>query len=475
MAGFLSPHWYLTVLGLLVFGLVLVFLFQQKRRLLSIWSFELPSWIVTREVLALFFFSLLALAYARPYIGYEDISLPDHGDDVVIVFDVSRSMAAEDVKPNRLVFAKRKLLDLIDLFQSRGQGDKVSLVLFAGTSYTFCPLTSDYGVLKTFVEAIELSLISSEGSNLNIALGQALKVLQEVESRYGRIVVITDGEDNDFSLQNVLESLGKGEVPISVLAVGTESGAPIPAGGGRFVKDDEGEIVISRLQSGALQELARETGGTFQIAQLGDGDLERLARSVNPLRATGLLSSEAESTTVRSYKEIGPLLVALALFVHFISIFLRSGRGFVIFVACAFFGSLGNARAELPSISSLSPYEAKQLYENGNFDEAEAVFSREIREHPDDVRSLQAYASTLFQKKDYKNARKYFEQAAQAAKLSKDRFENLYNAGTSALFGQEPEEAVPLLEESLKVKSNDLAAQENLNLARKLLEQKQEQ
>jgi Mg-chelatase subunit ChlD len=221
---------------------------------------------------------LLAMlsALARPYCGMERVEVPYFGADRVIVFDVSQSMLTRDLGSTRLAVAKRKANDYVRRLVEEGRSDRIGLVLFAGNAYQYCPLTSDHAVLKQFIENISPQLVASLGSNLAAGLEVALHSLKRAKSRTGEVLVISDGESGS-ELDRQLSGLRKLRVIVDALGIGTTRGKPIEVDQGRFLRDERNEIVVSRLESAALEKLAQDTGGRYTAATVsGDADLDVL-------------------------------------------------------------------------------------------------------------------------------------------------------------------------------------------------------
>ncbi len=223
------------------------------------------------------FFSILAvffmiLALTQPRWGYEWKELTQEGVDIIVALDVSTSMLAEDIKPNRLSRAKRKISDLLDMLE----GDRIGLVAFAGTAFIQCPLTLDYTALKLFLDATDTDLISAKGTALAEAMRKSISAFRTGDDRSRTIILITDGENHEGTPLKVADSAARQGIKIFTIGIGGDSGAPIPDTAGDFKKDAEGEIVLTRLGETMLQKIALETGGTYVRSVTGDLDLNKI-------------------------------------------------------------------------------------------------------------------------------------------------------------------------------------------------------
>ena len=222
-------------------------------------------------VLAIIF---LILALTRPRWGYQWENLHQRGVDVIVALDVSNSMLAEDIKPNRLERAKRKISDLLDMME----GDRIGLVAFAGTSFVQCPLTLDYGAARLFLSAIDTQLIPIQGTALGNAIKTSVKAFRSQEKKSKALILITDGEDQTGKALSAAKSASDQGVKIYTIGIGGEIGAPLPnpSGTGGFRKNQQGEVILSKLDETTLQQIALETGGTYVRSVTGDIDLNTI-------------------------------------------------------------------------------------------------------------------------------------------------------------------------------------------------------
>ena len=222
-------------------------------------------------VLAILF---LILALTRPRWGYQWENLHQRGVDVIVALDVSSSMLAEDIKPNRLERAKRKISDLLDMME----GDRIGLVAFAGTSFVQCPLTLDYGAARLFLSAIDTQLIPVQGTALGNAIKTSVKAFRSQEKKSKALILITDGEDQMGKALSAAKSASDQGVKIYTIGIGGEIGAPLPnpSGAGGFRKNQQGEVILSKLDETTLQQIALETGGSYVRSVTGDIDLNTI-------------------------------------------------------------------------------------------------------------------------------------------------------------------------------------------------------
>jgi Ca-activated chloride channel family protein len=266
--------------------------------------------------------ALLILAAARPQWGVGEVEVEQEGIDVVIALDISRSMLAEDIAPNRLARAKAELAGLIDSLE----GDRVGLVFFAGAAFPQCPLTVDYAAARLFLSQADPSMISAQGTSLAVAVQTALDLFDEESGRSRIILAVTDGEDFEGGLPALRDQLADRQVALYAVGIGTSEGSPIPLldDYGRrqgFVRDREGKVVISRLEEADLISIVQATGGVYARTGRGGLDVDRLRREIAALEG-----SAYRSQRVASYQERFVMPLALALLLLVAESFVRDRR-----------------------------------------------------------------------------------------------------------------------------------------------------
>lgn len=262
---------------------------------------------VVRHVLVISALLLLVLAWAMPRVGRGMRVIKREGTDVVIALDVSVSMLAEDVSPSRMEVAKRAVDGLI----SRLPEDRFALVGFAGEAFVHCPLTTDAGALAMFVDFLNPGVTPEQGTNIGAAIGAGLEALGGSSGRGKAIIIVTDGEDHVGNLEGPLREAEAANVRIFTLGVGTPAGEPIPirdrAGNVTSYKRDESDnVVVSRLDTDVLEEIARTTGGESYVLGLGDRAMSKIARAIE-----GMEKGVLEERTFESYLELFQVPLAL--------------------------------------------------------------------------------------------------------------------------------------------------------------------
>ena len=242
---------------------------------------DVKFWL-TFSALALIIFML-----ARPQFGSKMETVKRSGVETVIALDISNSMLAEDVTPSRLDKSKKLIARLIDTFNN----DKVGLNVFAGEAFTQLPITSDYISAKMFLESINPSLISTQGTDIGAAIRLAIKSFTPNDGVGKAIIVITDGENHEGGAIEAAQEAAEKNMQVFILGVGSPNGSPIPVerGSNDFRRDKNGEVIVTKLNEPMCQEIAKAGNGVYirvdnsnsaekilneQIAKLAKTDVE---------------------------------------------------------------------------------------------------------------------------------------------------------------------------------------------------------
>ena len=248
-------------------------------------------------------FALLALAAARPQFGSKLREEKSRGVEMMLAVDVSNSMLAEDFEPNRLERTKYAIGKLFDGLQQ----ERVGLVVFAGEPKVQLPITSDYRMAQAFAKRISTSLVGEQGTAVGKALQQAMLAFSSQSEKSRVIVLITDGENHEDDALEAARMAKEQGIRIYTIGIGTPEGAPIRVGGD-FVKDEKGEMVVSKLDERMLEQIAAITDGAYVRATKQSIGLDEIVRSINDME-----KSELSTVRFEEYNEQYQYLVAAAL------------------------------------------------------------------------------------------------------------------------------------------------------------------
>lgn len=205
---------------------------------------------------------LLLIAVAGPQWGFHWEEVQREGVDLILAVDTSRSMLAEDVKPNRLERAKLGIQDLV----AQLRGDRVGLVAFAGSAFTQCPLTLDYAAFGESLRALQIGIIPKGGTAIAEAMRTSIDAFEGHQGKHTALILITDGEDHGGDIDEAIQQASERGIRIYTVGIGSPDGDLIPItvdGQQTFVKDRKGQVVKSRLDEAVLQKVAAETNGAY--------------------------------------------------------------------------------------------------------------------------------------------------------------------------------------------------------------------
>jgi Ca-activated chloride channel family protein len=321
---FAAPAWLFGLVALPVVALLEALLTRRDRertaRLVS-----RPLWprIVRREdervrflrvSLLLLGLAGLLVALARPQWGVVREKVEREGVDVVLALDSSGSMATADVPPSRFFLARAALLSLV----SRLEGDRFALVAFEGEAYPLVPLTLDADAIGLFLDTVEPGLVPSPGSSLGEGLARGLELLVDKERRNKVMILVSDGEDLGGEVETAVKQAKEAGVVVHTVGVGTERGQPVPdfdaeGNPAGFKKDENGQVVVSRLDEGTLEAIARGTGGRYFRLTPSDPSLNALASVIESMDQQAVAREFAYRRKERYQWPLGFGLFALAL------------------------------------------------------------------------------------------------------------------------------------------------------------------
>ena len=275
-----------------------------------------PIW---KFSLLLFAWVLLIVAGSRPQYGQQEKTIKRQGIEVMVALDISNSMLAEDVTPNRLDRAKQILSKMIDNMVD----DKVGLVVFAGEAFTQLPITCDYVSAKMFLNTITPNLISTQGTAIGAALQTAVTSFGATESEAGRaIILITDGENHEDDAIAVAKQAQELGIQVFVVGIGKPEGSPIPKPGSNdYFKDRSGQVVVSRLNEEMCQQIAAAGKGIYVRCDNTNTAMRALQQELDRMA-----TAELESTVYADYNEQYQSFVLIALLLIVIEFFILSRK-----------------------------------------------------------------------------------------------------------------------------------------------------
>lgn len=274
---------------------------------------------ITLLALAWLFF---AIGLARPQLGARLKERESQGAEVMIALDVSNSMLAEDFSPNRLERSKLAISRVVDKLQ----GDRVGLIVFAGQAFVQLPITTDYVSAKVFLNTINTSSVPVQGTAIGEALTFAARSFSTQSDKSRAIVLITDGEDHEGNVLEVAQSIAEEGIRIYCIGIGTPAGKPIPIGGD-LMKDKDGQIVVTKLDEGILQEIASVGNGKYVRAGNGEFGLNPIIDDIKQME-----DEQFQSVVFEDFDEQYMYFFAVALFFLLLELLVSDRKGKQLFV-----------------------------------------------------------------------------------------------------------------------------------------------
>jgi Ca-activated chloride channel homolog len=318
---FAAPENFLLLILVALLGAFLFWAVSHRRKLLSRFG-DLPllvrnaPWVSfarqrSKALLAILAMTFLVLTLTRLQFGTHLELLEREGLDIVVAVDVSNSMLARDLKPNRLEKARQQIHGIID----RLRGDRIGLVAFAGEAFIQCPLTLDYSAARFLLNAMDQTSVSVQGTDLTAAITMAARAFDERERKHKVLLLLTDGEDHGRRAEEAAEDARRQGIRVYTVGIGNPAGEPIPVIDRKgnqvgFKKDESGEVIVTRLDEATLQKVALTTGGKYYRATAGEMELDRIFDEI-----AGMEKKELEGTLVTRYDDRyqWPLLITLIL------------------------------------------------------------------------------------------------------------------------------------------------------------------
>ncbi len=313
----------------LMLALLLLYLVSRKRKLARLGESALVKQLtpyssrrkrVLKSVLFLTAFSCLILALCNLQTGSKLTEVKREGADIVVCLDVSNSMLAQDLSPDRLTRAKYALEKMIDMLE----GDRLGLVIFAGEAYVQLPITTDYGAAKMFLGSIGPGMVPVQGTKIADAITKASESFSSDEGKNRAIILITDGENHESAAIDAAEEAAKKGIMINTIGIGSINGVPIPLVENNAVKgyrkDKDGQTIVTKLNADLLKTIAAKADGVYVQASQADLGLGAILDKINELD-----KAQLESKMYTDYEDQFQWFIGLALILFFIE-FLISER-----------------------------------------------------------------------------------------------------------------------------------------------------
>ena len=315
----------LVLIPLLIIGIIMYSKWQ-KNSILKFGDINLLNQLMQshsilrkkiKNILFVLAITFLIVGLSNPQVGTKMEEVKREGVDLMIAIDLSYSMMAQDIKPNRLERAKQAISRLIDKLE----GDRIGLVVFAGEAYVQLPITTDYSAAKLFLSTVNTSIIPTQGTKIGNAIDLCSKSFDKENAQSKAIIIITDGETHD---EEAIESAKKAKeegIYIHTLGMGLTKGGPIPiynkyGSTSEFRKDREGNVIITKLNESMLEEIALAGEGTYIRANNSKSGLSSLFEEINKME-----KKEIGTMIFTNYKDRFQIFIGISLVLLILNLF----------------------------------------------------------------------------------------------------------------------------------------------------------
>ena len=429
------------------------------------------GWLkLTLLSLALLFF---AIGMARPQLGAILKEKQVKGAEIMVVLDVSNSMLAEDYSPNRLERAKLAISKLVDELQ----GDRIGLIIFAGESFVQLPVTSDYVSAKIFLNSITTESVPVQGTAMGDAIRTAIKSFTSESENSRAIILITDGENHEDDPVSAAKDAVDMGARVFCIGVGSPEGKPIPMDGG-LLKDNDGNIVVTRLDEKTLRDVASAGRGLYVRAGNTEFGLNPVIDEIRSLDA-----KDFQSVVFEEYDEQYMYFFAIALIFMLIEFMISDtrnrrslfgrGKGMVaVLILMLASPVMLQAQSDCSEVRA-----GNREFKKGEFREAELDYKRALEEDSTSVTAKYNLGNALYKTESYSEAELYLKGLGDSLKsVSASKASDCFhNSGNLALKQKKYQEAVDAYKESLRLEPDNFETKSNLAYAQKMLKEQQQQ
>lgn len=470
---------YLLLLWLVpCIGAFYVYAYRKRKKLLS--HFAHPGLLqklmdpisskkrFLKSLLIMLAFASFIIALAKPQWGYYYEEVIQRGADIIILLDTSDSMLAQDVPPNRITWAKRKVEDLLKLLE----GDRIGLIAFSGGSFVFAPLTVDYETFRMLLDNVDTDVIPLEGTKIAEALETAIKSFDNKKGNSKVIILITDGEDYSENLDDMIAHAKKENITIHGIGIGKQEGSPIPIPDTGLKKDKEDKLVISKLNESSIKKIARETGGLYIPSSAADVDIKTIYYKAIKKMDT----NEHASSKEKRIHDRFPLFIFFGILFliteFFISEKKHARKTLAVFIPLFFmiFFSEPYSWAHLKNKVDAG----NMLYESKKYKEALETYLNAQIDYPKNEALKNNIGNTYYRLNDYENAlQSYTDLLGSLNKKVQEKA--YYNAGNTLFKLQRFQEALDYYKRALELNPQDEEARYNFELTKKALEEMKKQ
>jgi Ca-activated chloride channel family protein len=454
-----------------------------------------PKFIFFKSLLLCLALLFMIISLISPRWNFDIQTIEKQGSNIFIAIDVSKSMLASDISPNRLFRAKLEIAKLIDKLD----GDRVGIIVFAGTSFLQSPLTHDYGMVKEWVQQIDVDSITAEGTSIKSAIETAIRGFSFLESKEKYLVIVSDGEEQDQQTNEVAAEAKKQGIKIISIGIGSAEGAPISYND-ELIKDKNGKLVISKLNESLLKDIAKITEGKYVSSRSGNLNLENI---YDNFIKKGQNRKNLKSSKIQRWQETYQIFLSFSL----LFLIIESLSGLIF----NFVNKPENKNHKLLKSKSIKSREKKPEQKknilpiiiflilsslslrpaeafinpniiqgdfnlkNSKFTTAKELYIKALSDNPQNARLNYNLARIIYKENNFKQAESLFKKSIQNNPKNDDLKEKaFYNLGNSYFKQKDYKKAISSYKAALKLNPQDKNALYNLKLAEKLLQDEKE-
>jgi len=434
-----------------------------------------PSKFLLKFTLFTLAFIIGVIALANPRIPMGKSSVNRSGIDVMIALDVSKSMMAQDIKPNRLERAKQIIAKLID----RLPEDRIGIVVFAGRAYLQMPLTTDHAAAKMYLSSATPDVVPTQGTVIGDALKMCFAAFNTKEKKYKSIILISDGEDHDENAVTLAKALADEGVMINTIGIGSPEGAMIVDAETNDIKRDEaGNPVITKLNETELKIIAENSNGIYQLFSNSDEVVSQLEKQLK-----GMGKKEIKENSLVNYKSFFPWLLVIVLLILLADFFIseiksvkksqfRKINNKINPIAGLFFFTLISSAVFAQNDNQLIK-KGNEAYNKKQYDIALDNYKKASEKNPANQKAPFNLGNALYKSEKPEDALVAYDAAIQNSKLPAEKSGAYYNKGVVLQNSKKLPECIDAYKNALRLNPADEDAR--LNLQKALKQQQQQQ
>ena len=434
-----------------------------------------PTRFLLKFILFTLAFIIGVIALANPRIPMGTSSVNRNGIDVMIALDVSKSMLAQDIKPNRLERAKQIISKLIDKLPE----DRIGIVVFAGRAYLQMPLTTDHAAAKMYLSSATPDVVPTQGTVIGDALKMCFAAFNSKEKKYKSIILISDGEDHDENAVTLAKALADEGVMINTIGIGSPEGAMIVDAETNDIKRDAtGNPVITKLNETELKSIAANSNGIYQLFSNSDEVVSQLEKQLK-----GMGQKTIKENSLVNYESFFPWLLAIVLLLLFADFLISEIKSvkknqvkkiknkvnpiaflfYLTFISTASFAQNDNQLLK----------KGNEAYNKKQFDIAGDDYKKAIEKNPANQKAAFNLGNAFYKSAKPEDALIAYDAAIQNSKLPADKSGAFYNKGVVLQNSKKLPECIDAYKNALRLNPTDEDAR--LNLQKALKEQQQQQ